>query len=897
MGVARLVVALCVVVLGLCHRAMAQRALGLDVSAHQGEITEGQWDSIYSADNRDFVFIRSSRGGTTGEDHRQGGYLPGDSFFSLSQRYDDPYFIQNISRATSAGLMAGAYHFGRLDVVASTPNSAGIANSGADEATHFVQMAGAYMRPGYLMPTFDLEAGQSERTANEIAQFSLDFSNTVYALTGIRPAIYINGNYSSVLQSASFTLRDQLALPQGPQPSVVSPGYSMLWNARWPASPDAQNDNPRDTASSFYGPWDDYGDFNPWDFWQYTSSGSVAGISPVDLNVSHGDIEYVKDFLVPAVWMNDSSGDWATLANWNSGQPVVAPVSSPGQLAPIGTGALPTPRLPGEAGTGPAVTSGVNDTVILERAGADITVTHSSGTHDVRKLYVREALNITGGTLTVNYDPEYTVPTDEFGIPLYPNALRSGPISAQFSAPVTLSGGAFSVNTLQVDPDQTFTIAGGAISFRRINLESGFPAARLLLSTDLTVDPAAVGGTAYIANSYSFYYGNRGEIDLGGVNRTISVAAGGELVVDTDVVNGALTKSGPGTLTLNNYTNYAGETHVSGGTLKVNGSTGFGPLTVAGAGARVAGTGFIQGDATINSGGTMAPGDSHGALYVAADLSFNAGSTYEYEFDQANFSFDSLNVAGNLNLLGSPTLDLVPTLNGTLPRGTRYALISYGAAWNGGLFDGRANNSLVNLGGNVFRIQYDDNSFDTQNSAWFSNAVTLTTVSGPVSGFRDEYDPANWIIDDDEAHGGSVYTDYAPYQVTLYGPEDRSRLPGEVGYSIVIPASGMLSFDWYFSNFDLPGYDFAYFINGVEASLAGADGEFGHVEVNVLAGDVLGWRITSADSVGGQAILTISNFLAPGSVVGVPEPAAAAASTLAATLLLLKRHRRGDEID
>src|SRR4029078_5206444 len=97
-------------------------------------------------------------------------------------------------------------------------------------------------------------------------------------------------------------------------------GKWMLCNAPYPTSPNVQIENPKDTAATFYGPWDDYGNAQPWNFWQYSSSGRLQGISPVEVTVSHGDIEYVKDFLIPAVWMNDSSGDWSTLSSWNSGQ-------------------------------------------------------------------------------------------------------------------------------------------------------------------------------------------------------------------------------------------------------------------------------------------------------------------------------------------------------------------------------------------------------------------------------------------------------------------------------------------------------------------------------------------------------------------------------------------------
>ena len=197
----------------------AQRVLGIDVSAWQGSISTANWATLKRAtnqqvsgvygDGRDFVFIRSSRGGTTGEDHRSGGYPLGDNTFTnLSQRYDDPYFVQNVTRATAAGLLAGPYHFSRPDIIATTGNSGGIPNNGTDEANHFIQMAGAWMRPGYLLPVHDLEAGDGLRTDNEMAQFSIDFSDRIYEVMGIRPAIYLNGNYAEfVLGRASSSLQ------------------------------------------------------------------------------------------------------------------------------------------------------------------------------------------------------------------------------------------------------------------------------------------------------------------------------------------------------------------------------------------------------------------------------------------------------------------------------------------------------------------------------------------------------------------------------------------------------------------------------------------------------------------------------------------------------------------
>ncbi|MEX2170805.1 MAG: GH25 family lysozyme [Pirellulales bacterium] len=535
------------------HSAAQQRALGLDISAWQGDISQGTWDNFRDDENRQFVFLRSSRGGTTGyynQSNAGNNNPPGQN--TLSQRYDDPYFVQNINRATTAGMYAGSYHFSRPDIIASTLNSNGIPNSGTDEANHFMQMAGPWMRPGYLLPVHDFEAGDGARSDDAMAQFSIDFSNRVHEVMGIRPAIYVSGNYAHyVLGGASASLRDQ-----------VVAAYPTLWSARWPNQDnpnaiDVQNGHPKDSISYIYGPWDDYGDTHPWHFWQYTSRGRLQsfnnGGSNLDMNVAQGGVEYLKDHLVPALWMNDSSGQWTTLANWNSGQTPVAPVQGPGQVARVGTLTLPTPRLPGAAGSG--VTSGQHDTVILDRPNANITVTLSSGSHNIRKLYVREAFNIIGGALTVNYAP----------------SPDSTPISAQFSEGVIMSGNAsLSVHTLQVDATRTFTLGGGTLSLNTINLmpHSTTPA-KIAMAGNVNFNPLA-GAAAVIANGAGA--GTSGYIDLGGVARTFNVgngAAAHDLSINVPIINGALTKSGAGALALDGANTYAGNTTVLAGQLSI----------------------------------------------------------------------------------------------------------------------------------------------------------------------------------------------------------------------------------------------------------------------------------------------------------------------------------------
>jgi GH25 family lysozyme M1 (1,4-beta-N-acetylmuramidase) len=287
-------------VLGWTGPAQAQRVLGIDVSAWQGNLSATNWATLKRptdqqvngvlGDGRDFVFMRSSRGGTTGY-YDQNDSSNSNGLNTLSQRYDDPYYAQNITRATAAGLLAGSYHFSRPDIVATTQNSSGIANTGADEADHFIQMAGPWMRPGYLLPVHDFEAGDGIRTADQMAQFVIDFSNRIYAVMGIRPLVYANGNYAAnILGNATASLRNQVV------------AGNTLWSARWPnqADPTAipvQTGHPKDSYTPIYGPWDDAPNpVHPWKFWQYASTARLNGYnnagSNIDVDVAQGGTEF-----------------------------------------------------------------------------------------------------------------------------------------------------------------------------------------------------------------------------------------------------------------------------------------------------------------------------------------------------------------------------------------------------------------------------------------------------------------------------------------------------------------------------------------------------------------------------------------------------------------------------
>jgi GH25 family lysozyme M1 (1,4-beta-N-acetylmuramidase) len=202
---------------------------GIDVSHWQGTIN---WTKVAAAGKK-FAIIKATDGQVQSD----------------GKLYVDPLYATNHSQAKAAGLWTGAYHFARPGTNA---------GDAVAEADHFASVM--KLGAGDLIPALDLEDSGGMSVAN-LQTWVTRFVDEVTAKIGIRPMIYT---------SPSFWKNNM-----GDTRKLADAGYKTLWIAHWGVSA------PTVPASN----WGGHG----WTFWQYTSDGTVAGITTrVDLDRFNG---------------------------------------------------------------------------------------------------------------------------------------------------------------------------------------------------------------------------------------------------------------------------------------------------------------------------------------------------------------------------------------------------------------------------------------------------------------------------------------------------------------------------------------------------------------------------------------------------------------------------------
>ncbi len=242
--------------------------------------------------------------------------------------------------------------------------------------------------------------------------------------------------------------------------------------------------------------------------------------------------------------------------------------------------------------------------------------------------------------------------------------LDTGTGTATISAGTWNSTGSLTVGYSGVGQ---LTVSGGTVTAGNVRLSNDASGAGTLnLNGGLLATGALVRGNG--SGQFTFdggtlrATGNNADYTTGFSTGDLQVSRGGA-TIDTQAFaitmsaplagSGALTKTGAGALTLSGNSSFSGTSSVSAGTLKVTGAIGSSAVTVAN-GATLSGNGTV-GTLTLQSGATVAPGNSPGTL-TAGNTTFSPGSTYVWELNSVSgtagnvVGWDLLSVNGGLTI-------------------------------------------------------------------------------------------------------------------------------------------------------------------------------------------------------------------------------------------------------
>jgi hypothetical protein len=151
--------------------------------------------------------------------------------------------------------------------------------------------------------------------------------------------------------------------------------------------------------------------------------------------------------------------------------------------------------------------------------------------------------------------------------------------------------------------------------------------------------------------------------------------------------------------------------------------------------------------------------------------------------------------------------------------------------------------------------------------------TTTVTYTAPTCednmGFQNTYAPANWSLSLTNSDG-TVNTSLAPASISMVSSNNGISGGGSTNYTITVPCSGNITFNWSYSTSDGALYDYpVYTINGGLNNLfpgystAGANNQSGTASIAVNAGDVLTLNAYSADGGFGPCTVVINNFNGP----------------------------------
>ncbi|WP_292883691.1 DUF4347 domain-containing protein [Nisaea sp.] len=393
-------------------------------------------------------------------------------------------------------------------------------------------------------------------------------------------------------------------------------------------------------------------------------------------------------------------------------------------------------------------------TVQINGGTTTLGTTTSAGTIDI----------LSGGTLRFTTDATYTS-----AIEIEDTAtIDTNGRSVSFSGAFTDDG----TNALVKTGSGTLTLSGTNTASGTMTVNQG----TLSVAADANLSGGAVtinGGTLAVTGATTI----NNAIVLGSSNGTINASANAS-VSGNITGTGSLTKIGTSTLTLAGTNTYSGGTTISGGTLRLSGgnalsdsgtvtvnagatldlnntsetigslagsgtvSVGSGSITLSSAGSNsfsgsMTGTGTftvasgvtLKGTSTyatavtVQSGGTIAPGNSPGKISTG-NLTLSSGSTAEMEINgtTAGTQYDQIAVTGTVTISNAT---LTTNFGYTSAIGDSYVLIDNdGTDAVTGTFSGLAEGATIVSGVDYYQISYAGGT---------GNDVVLTRIATPVA--------------------------------------------------------------------------------------------------------------------------------------------------------------------
>jgi fibronectin-binding autotransporter adhesin len=388
------------------------------------------------------------------------------------------------------------------------------------------------------------------------------------------------------------------------------------------------------------------------------------------------------------------------------------------------TGSPGTVTISDKAGTGAAaITVGnANGTATAGGAVGTLDLRGHLATVNASTLLIGQnnmGSNTGGVTGTVSFDAGiFTVGTLNM-------APRSAGGSGPANATLNVGGGTFTVNT-------AFTLGSQATagtSVAALNITGG------TFTSNVDIIKGAGATTATVTL-------NGGILNMTGKNigsatliNNIDLQAG-TLSNVNEINNGAaVSKTTAGILNYTGTNAYAGATTVAGGTLRVNGSLTNSVVTVN-TGATIGGSGTITNAVNLDTGSTLAPGNSPGTL-TTGNMTWTTGANYNWQGTNLSTSapsgsnFDSLIVSGTLDIQTGFNFNLW-SLSSTGPDVNGNAA-GFNAAANG--FWKVASATLLTGVGNLSSTVINVSAFN--GTAGFSNPLlggSFTLVTGDTTG-------------------------------------------------------------------------------------------------------------------------------------------------------------------